>query len=92
MAHIDNIDDLYAAFEECAGVTTDSRAVTEGAMFVALRGASFDGNRFAYEMIELVILGPNDAEALEAGDWDLTLFTCTWGGAERITLRFEVQT
>ena len=51
-----------------------------------------DGNRFAYEMIELVILGPNDAEALEAGDWDLTLFTCTWGGAERITLRFEVQT
>ena len=47
MTHIDNIDDLYAAFEECACVTTDSRNVTEGAMFFALRGASFDGNRFA---------------------------------------------
>ncbi len=50
-----------------------------------------DGNRFAYEMIDLVILGPDDVEALEEGDWDLTLFTCTWGGAERITLRFAEQ-
>ncbi len=52
MAHIDNIDDLYAAFEECACVTTDSRAVTKGAMFVALRGASFDGNRFACSALD----------------------------------------
>lgn len=50
-----------------------------------------DGNRFAYEMIDWLVLGPDDAEALEAGDWDLTLFTCTWGGAERITLRFAEQ-
>ncbi len=50
-----------------------------------------DGNRFTYEMIDRVILESNEAEALEAGDWDLTLFTCTWGGAQRITLRFEEQ-
>jgi sortase A len=50
-----------------------------------------DGNRFTYEMIDLVILGSNALEDLESGDWDLTLFTCTWGGAERITLRFAEQ-
>lgn len=50
-----------------------------------------DGNRFVYQMIDLVILGGNDLVSLESGDWDLTLFTCTWGGAERITLRFEAQ-
>lgn len=47
MAHIDNIADLYTAFEECTCVTTDSRNISPGAMFFALRGASFDGNRFA---------------------------------------------
>ena len=50
-----------------------------------------DGNCFVYQMIDLVILGGNDLVSLESGDWDLTLFTCTWGGAERITLRFEAQ-
>lgn len=50
-----------------------------------------DGNRFTYEMIDLVILEPNDVETLEAGEWDLTLFTCTWGGAQRIILRFAEQ-
>ena len=48
-----------------------------------------DGNCFSYEMIDRVILGPNDAEALEAGDWDLTLFTCTYSGANRVTVRCD---
>ena len=30
-----------------AGLTTDSRAVAEGSLFLALRGESFDGNSFA---------------------------------------------
>ncbi len=46
-----------------------------------------DGNVFSYHVSEILVLGPNDAEAMCTGDWDLTLFTCTWGGAERITLR-----
>ncbi|MBO5875387.1 MAG: UDP-N-acetylmuramoyl-tripeptide--D-alanyl-D-alanine ligase [Alistipes sp.] len=37
---------LYDLFGECTGVTTDSRNVGEGTLFVALRGASFDGNKF----------------------------------------------
>lgn len=42
---------LYDIFRDSTGVTTDSRAISEGALFVALRGASFDGNRFAIDAL-----------------------------------------
>ena len=45
------IDKLYGLFEECDGVTTDSRNITAEVMFFALRGASFDGNRFAADAL-----------------------------------------
>ena len=38
---------LYDIFLRSAGVATDSRELKVGAMFFALRGAAFDGNRFA---------------------------------------------
>ena len=41
-----DIERIYDLFGECSGVTTDSRNVSEGSLFVALRGASFDGNKF----------------------------------------------
>ncbi|MBO5814105.1 MAG: UDP-N-acetylmuramoyl-tripeptide--D-alanyl-D-alanine ligase [Alistipes sp.] len=37
---------IYDLWSECSGVTTDSRSINEGALFVALRGTSFDGNKF----------------------------------------------
>ena len=40
------IERIYDLFSECSGVTTDSRSINEGSLFVALRGASFDGNKF----------------------------------------------
>ena len=40
------ISALYACFLECQGVTTDSRNCPAGSLFIALKGASFDGNRF----------------------------------------------
>lgn len=46
-----------------------------------------DGNVFFYELAEIVIIEADDVEGMCTGDWDLTLFTCTWGGADRITLR-----
>ncbi|MDD6023109.1 MAG: sortase [Oscillospiraceae bacterium] len=49
-----------------------------------------DGNVFNYRLVEREILQPTQMEALEHGDWDLTLFTCTVGGRSRITLRFEL--
>ena len=42
---------LYDIFRRSTGVTTDSRAISEGALFFALRGASFDGNRFAIDAL-----------------------------------------
>ena len=38
---------LYDIFKECRVITTDSRDCPKGAMFFALKGESFDGNKFA---------------------------------------------
>ena len=46
-----------------------------------------DGNVFRYEVAEIETLQPTDVEALTDSDWDLTLFTCTIGGASRVTVR-----
>lgn len=42
---------LYEIFRRCDGVSTDSRRVGHNTLFFALRGASFDGNRFAADAI-----------------------------------------
>ena len=49
---MNDIEQLYDLFNECTGVATDSRNVSEGALFVALRGASFDGNKFVCAALE----------------------------------------
>ena len=41
------ITELYKIFSEHPIVTTDSRDCPEGSLFFALKGASFDGNKFA---------------------------------------------
>lgn len=46
------------------------------------------GDRFEYEVSEVTILQPTDVEEMmDPDDWDLTLFTCTIGGATRVTVR-----
>ena len=44
--------ELYDIFEQCSGVTTDSRKISDGVLFVALHGANFDGNNFAIGALE----------------------------------------
>lgn len=47
-----------------------------------------DGNVFRYQVKELQILQATAVEEMTAEDnWDLTLFTCTWGGQSRVTVR-----
>lgn len=48
-----------------------------------------DGNVFNYRVIEIETLQPTALDEMSAGDWDLTLFTCTIGGAARVTVRCE---
>lgn len=49
----------------------------------------FDGNVFNYEVLYTEILDNNAVEEMSAGEWDLTLFTCTYGGATRVTVRYK---
>lgn len=43
--------DLYSLYTEHPAITTDSRRIEPGSLFFALKGGSFDGNRFAAEAI-----------------------------------------
>ncbi|WP_128546429.1 UDP-N-acetylmuramoyl-tripeptide--D-alanyl-D-alanine ligase [Larkinella soli] len=46
-----SIPELYDRYRECAGVSTDTRKITEGCLFVALKGDKFDGNLFARDAL-----------------------------------------
>lgn len=48
-----------------------------------------DGSVWHYEVDAVDILAPTQVEDMTAGDYDLTLFTCTYGGATRVTVRCE---
>ena len=45
------LEQLYTAFTNSTGVTTDSRKIEKGALFFALHGASFDGNDYAIQAL-----------------------------------------
>ncbi|MDR3127172.1 MAG: UDP-N-acetylmuramoyl-tripeptide--D-alanyl-D-alanine ligase [Tannerellaceae bacterium] len=48
-----SLEEIYRLFVQCGGkVTTDSRSSRDGALFFALRGLHFDGNRFAEVALE----------------------------------------
>ena len=46
-----------------------------------------DGNQFRYTVAQVETLAKTAVEEMAAGDWDLTLFTCTLGGQTRVTVR-----
>ncbi|GAB3261808.1 UDP-N-acetylmuramoyl-tripeptide--D-alanyl-D-alanine ligase [Larkinella harenae] len=47
-----SLPELYDRYRECAGVSTDTRKITEGCLYVALKGDKFDGNLFANDALE----------------------------------------
>ena len=49
--------------------------------------ADMDGNLFRYEVDLIETLQPTAVEEMVSGGWELTLFTCTVGGASRVTVR-----
>jgi sortase A len=46
-----------------------------------------DGVVNRYQVEEVDVLNPTDIEEMTAGEYDLTLFTCTYGGKSRVTVR-----
>lgn len=53
----------------------------------AVRFTDADGYEFSYEVVELLWLDATAVEEMEAGEWDLTLFTCNTSRSQRITVR-----
>lgn len=52
-----------------------------------LRFVDAAGNVFVYCVEGIETLNGDAVETLRSGDWDLTLFTCTYGGRSRVTIR-----
>ena len=48
-----------------------------------------NGKSFYFQVSNIETLGAKDVIKMDSGDWDLTLFTCTIGGANRVTIRCE---
>ena len=46
-----------------------------------------NGINYVYEVLEIEILNPNDVNEMIDNDFDLTLYTCTNDGLNRVTIR-----
>lgn len=60
--------------------------LAEGA---AVRLTDMDGKVWDYQVVAKDILDPYDMEDMIAGEYDLTLFSCTPGGKQRVTIRCD---
>lgn len=56
-----------------------------------VRFTDMDGNVFFYSICGTEQLGKYAVEDMLAGEWDLTLFTCTKGGRMRVTVRCKLE-
>ena len=56
-----------------------------------VRFTDMDGNVFFYTVCGTEQLGKYAVEEMLAGEWDLTLFTCTKGGRMRVTVRCKLE-
>jgi UDP-N-acetylmuramoyl-tripeptide--D-alanyl-D-alanine ligase len=45
------IEDIYSRFVSCSTISTDTRKITPGCLFVALKGETYDANTFAAEAL-----------------------------------------
>ena len=48
-----DIKTLYEIYRQHPVITTDSRDCPQGSIFLALKGESFDGNKFAASALEI---------------------------------------
>ena len=62
-------DIVFATAIEVSGVSTDTRTIQEGELFIALQGENFDGNKFLAKAIELgaCAVVTNDEQAVPEG-------------------------
>ena len=53
----------------------------------SVKFTDMEGNEFLYQVLELEKMSKTAVEYMEAGAWDLTLFTCDYGGRNRVAVR-----
>lgn len=74
-----DIEHLYAIFEECRSVSTDSRRIEADTLFIALHGANFNGNNYAIAALEAgaaYAVIDSDAPIKERPDLEKRFFLC----------------
>ena len=47
-----NINNLYTLYKQCRSISTDSRKIEKDDIFFALKGDSFDGNKYVLQALE----------------------------------------
>ena len=57
--------------------------LTEGASVIF---TDMDGVKTKYQVVTQDVLVPTAVEEMTSGEFDLTLFTCTYGGQSRVTV------
>lgn len=64
------IESLYEIYKQHSQVSTDSRRITDGCLFFALKGETFDGNRFAAQALKdgAAVAVVDDASVVPADD------------------------
>ena len=50
-----DIKKLYELYQQHPCITTDSRDCPEGSIFLALKGETFDGNKFALQALKKAV-------------------------------------
>ena len=55
-----------------------------------VRFTDVEGNVWEYTVASTEVINGYDVEAMESGGWDLSLFTCTYGGQQRFTVRCQM--
>ena len=48
------------------------------------------GNVYKYKLTNIEYLLPSDVKKMQEGNWDLSIFTCSYDNQKRITYRFEL--
>lgn len=54
---------------------------------VEIKISLLDGSTYVYESIDIEYLNPDQIDEMVTGEWDLTLFTCSYSGEKRIAIR-----
>ena len=79
-------DNLVIAAHNYASHFGRLRTLKTGSMVYFTDAA---GNRFTYQVAVIEALTPQSIEEMTGGEWPLSLFTCTWDGKNRVTVRCE---